>query len=239
MHRGVYINNHDIGEFGAKLQMDYAITGCDVTNATNQGPNRSSVLLLRQSFAPLHITLPLDFYGSGKQQTMARLSAFSALLTGKFEVDLGDGYQYTCILDEIGPTAWICDDICSVDVALSGLRHTAPMTIIGTSPLTLYNPGTWPQTACKITIGSMIGETQKVKIAHSNDDISYTFDSPIAGRLVLDGINMENRLWGKPIKAGTMEWVDYPWLAPGENTISAGELSKTGTIRVDFTPTYL
>ena len=26
MHRGIYINQHDIREYGAKLQMDYAIS---------------------------------------------------------------------------------------------------------------------------------------------------------------------------------------------------------------------
>ena len=69
MYRGIYIGGHDIREYGAKLQTDYAVSGYDVTNTVNQGFNPSNVLLLRQSFAPLHISLPLDFYGNDKTVT--------------------------------------------------------------------------------------------------------------------------------------------------------------------------
>ena len=247
MYRGVYINNHDIREYGTKLQTDYAISGYDVTNATNQGPNRSSVLLLRQSFTPLHITLPLDFYGVDKRQTTERLAAFSALLTGKFEVDLGDGYQYTCILDEIGPTAWVNDEICSVDVSMSGFRHTDPLTVTGTNQVTVYNPGTWPETGCKITISNIvpnivIGRPIIVKIQRIvGDALLYTLETTAGttGTMVLDGIGMQNKLPGKPTATDIMQWLDYPSLAPDENTITVSGPAKDVTVTVEFTPMYL
>ena len=52
MYRGIYIGGHDIREYGAKLQTDYAISGYDVTNTVNQGFNRSNVLLLPASHLP-------------------------------------------------------------------------------------------------------------------------------------------------------------------------------------------
>lgn len=240
----IYINNHDIREYGAKLQTNYAISGYDVTNATNQGPNRSSVLLLRQSFAPLHITLPLDFYGADKRQTMERLAAFSALLTGKFEVDLGDGYQYTCILDEIGPTAWISDEICSVDVSMSGFRHTDPLTVTGTNQVTVYNPGTWPETWCKITISDIIpqsGVPVTVRVQSADDTLSYTLSTTgaTAGTMILDGINMQNKLPGGVSSSGLLQWSEYPRLAPGANTVTVTGPLRDVYITVEFTPTYL
>ena len=42
MYRGIYIGGHDIREYGAKLQTDYAVSGYDVTNTVNQGFNRSN-----------------------------------------------------------------------------------------------------------------------------------------------------------------------------------------------------
>ena len=244
MYRGVYINNHDIREYGAKLQTDYAISGYDVANATNQGPNRSSVLLLRQSFAPLHITLPLDFYGDSKAETMTQLSAFSALLTGKFEVDLGDGYQYTCILDELGPTAWINDEICSVDVSMSGFRHTDPLTVTGTNQVTVYNPGTWLESGCKITIGIIIpdsGTPVVVKVQRADKALLYTLKTTgrTTGTLVLDGVGMQNKLPGNQTDADVMQWKDYPSLAPGENTITVSGPLKDVTVTVEFIPMYL
>ena len=251
MYRGIYIGGHDIREYGARLQTDYSITGYEITNTTSQGPNRSNVLLLRQSFAPLHITLPLDFYGGSKAETMARLSAFSAVLAGTVEVDLGDGYQYTCILDEIGETSWINDEICSVDVTLSGYRHTEPMHIESNGfYAAFYNPGTWPCNACKITIYNIRprgdGETLKIDLRQgsdiNNDYLLYKVDQSLltgslTDELVLDGITMHNSYMGAPIPAGNMQWTDYPFIMPDRNFVVVSGVINC-KVKIDFTPVY-
>lgn len=250
MYRGIYIGGHDLRDYGAKLQTDYAISGYDVTNTVNQGFNRSNVLLLRQSFAPLHISLPLDFYGKDKTETMAQLAAFAASLTGTFEVDLGDGYQYTCILEELGATAWISDEVCSVDVSMSGFRHTDPLHIESTGwTLRLANPSTWERVACKITIHDIQlrsgGGTVYVSLFqgdNSNDFLQYKIDpsmldGALSDTLVLDGLTMHNTYKGGPIPAGKMAWTDYPYLLPGRCMIVVRNANCK--IDVDFTPTYL
>ena len=45
----IYINNHDLSEFCAKLATDYSISGYELTNTYHQGPDRSSFALLRQT----------------------------------------------------------------------------------------------------------------------------------------------------------------------------------------------
>ena len=247
MHRGIYINQHDIREYGAKLQMDYAISGGEIENMTNRGAGRSSTLLLRQSREPLEITLPLDIYGKDKRETMDHLTGIMALLTGTFEVDLSDGYAYTCTCKEIGATAWVNDEICSVDITLSGFKHGEPMRVSGTAPLRVYNPGTWPKTDCKLTIRALsipAGTLAIIRLFHATELITEWTLTPLigyitGGDLVLDGQGMQNLYNGGNLRAGTMRWTDYPYLTPGENVldIECGTASVAAT--VEFTPTFL
>lgn len=247
MHRGIYINQHDIREYGAKLQMDYAISGGEIENITNRGAGRSSTLLLRQSREPLEITLPLDIYGKDKRETMDHLTGIMALLTGTCEVDLSDGYAYTCTCKEIGATAWINDEICSVDITLSGFKHGVPMQVSGTAPLRVHNPGTWPKTDCKLTIRALsIQPGIPAVIALSNASGTYlkwtlnaSDGSYTGGDLVLDGQEMRNHYNGGNLRAGTMRWTDYPYLLPGDNTLSVTSGTASVSVVVEFTPAFL
>ena len=247
MHRGIYIGGHDIQEFGAKLQTDYAIGGGEIENITNRGEGRSSTLLLRQNREPLTITLPLDIYGGDKRETMDHLTGIMELLTDSFEVDLSDGYAYTCTLSEVGETAWISDEICSVDISMSGFKHRDPLRVSGVTPLRLYNSGTWPRTDCKLTIRALsVVTSTPVVITLSNASgvyLKWTLDTSsgafTGGDLVLDGQLMRNLYNGGNILAGTMAWTDYPYLLPGESTLNVTGGASALPAVVEFTPTFL
>ena len=90
MHRGIYIGGHDIQEFGAKLQTDYAIGGGEIENITNRGEGRSSTLLLRQNREPLTI-----------RWSFQRRDDRAAVLGIEFPPDLAEA----CLLEQDGRDA--------------------------------------------------------------------------------------------------------------------------------------
>lgn len=245
--RQIYINDRSLNEFGAKLATDYGITGYEITNAYHQGPDRSNLLLLRQTRAPLTITLPLDFYGADKVETMSNISAFTAQCRGLVEIDLSDGFSYTCLLDEIGGTSWLNDEICSVDVSFLGIRHGESLHFAGSTPLTILRTDTWPLNDCKITIKQLaVTSNTPVVITLSNEagiyldwriDVSSGIFS--GGDLVLDGIEKRNLYNGGNIPPGTMTWTDYPYLCPGRNTLQVSGGVTSAQLELDYTQTYL
>ena len=244
----VYINGHDLSEFQAKLERDYAMGGCQVENSLNQGPSRSTLLLLRQNFAPLTIRLPLNFYAKTKACTMAHMAAFNALCQGPVELDLSDGFVYHCVLTEIGETAWLGDTFCAADYTFSGIRHKQTATVESAAPIHLVNDGTFPKSDCVITVKNLQC-TASVPVIISLSDGETTFLTwkidtsgglyQAGGDLVLDGVHKQNRYNGGNIPTGTMAWTDYPYLKPGTNTLSIGGGLTQANMQVQYAPAYL
>lgn len=244
----IYINGHDLSEFRAKLESDYAISGCEIENYLNQGPSRSSRLLLRQNIGALTIRLPLNFYAGSKQDTMAHLSAFNALCRGTVEIDLSDGFSYTCCLMEIGQTAWLGDCFCAVDYTFSGIRHKAQVVLDGPAPLGFENGATFPRCDCVITLKRFQCTTAAPVILSLSDGsgtfLTWKIDTSGGlynggGDLVLDGIKKQNLYRGGNIPIGTMDYTDFPYLVPGKNTVRVSGGLTMANLRVSFIPAYL
>lgn len=244
MQHGIYINNHSLCEFGAKLQTDYHITGSDITNTTNLGPDRSSILLLRQSRGPLTITLPIDFYGTSKRRVMQNMTALAQQMQGVFEVDLSDGFVYSCMLAEVGETAWSCDELCSVDFVMKGFRYGEAVNVSGKSPLIVHDFGTWPKSDCCITLTRFTASAPvTITLRNEAGNKQQWFITPengiyTGGSLVLDGIKKRNLYNSGGIPLGTMRWTDYPYIEPGINylTVAGGTYSSAAVV---FSPAFL
>lgn len=244
----IFINGHDLSEFQAKLESDYAISGCEIENHLNQGPSRSSVLLLRQNIGTLSIRLPLNFYAESKAETMAHMARLNALCQGTVELNLSDGFSYTCVLAEIGETAWLGDCFCAVDYTFSGIRHGAPVTLEGDAPMRLENAATFPKCDCVITVKNfkLISSTPVVLSISDGETafLSWKIDTSgglyhAGGALILDGMEKRNRYRGGNIPTGTMSFTDYPYLKPGKNTISIGGGLTSAELRLDYVPAYV
>lgn len=241
----IYINNHDLSEFCAKLATDYSISGYELTNTYHQGPDRSSFALLRQTHGLLSIVLPLDFYGRSKPDTMEKMAEFAAECSGQVEIDLSDGFAYTCVLSEIGDTAWSNDELCSVDYSFVGIKHKPPVQFTGGSPITIYNAATWPQNDCRITVKNFaVTSDTPVVVALSSGGTTYltwNIDTSgglyTGGDLILDGIQKRNLYHSGNIPTNTMTWTDYPYLQPGENTISVS--LSSADLELYYVPAYL
>lgn len=244
----IYISGHDLSEFRAKLESDYTIAGGEIENHISRAPSRSSLLLLKQDVGPLTIRLPLNFYAGSKRETMAHMTRFSALCQGPVELDLSDGFSYTCLLTEIGETAWLGDCFCAVDYTFSGIRHGQPITLEGLAPLRLENDATLQKTDCVITVQGLKC-TASAPVVLTISDGSQTFltwklDTESGkyaggGDLVLDGVNKRNLYRNGNIPTGTMSFTDYPYLRPGQNTIGISGGLTTARLRVSYAPAYV
>lgn len=244
----IYIGGRDLSEFQAKLETDYAISGCALENAYNQGALRSGFLLLRQAPGLLSITLPINIYGADKQETMDHLADLDAACAGVVELDLSDGFFYTCMLEEVGGTTWLSDEWCTADYRFLGIRHKDPVTVSSPAPVHLLNPGTWPQNDCTITVKNFKAKTSvPVVITLTNGEktvLTWKIDTSgglyqAGGDLVLDGVRKRNQYNGGNIPTGTMTWTDYPYLSPGKNTVGISGGLTQAEIVVDYTPAYL
>lgn len=237
-----------MSEFQAKLESDYAISGCQIENHTNRGPSRSGAVLLRQNIGPLTIRLPLNFYAGNKVETMACMAQFNTLCQGQVELNLSDGFSYDCVLTEIGETAWLGDCFCAADYTFTGIRHGQPVTLEGNAPMHLLNEATFPKTDCVITVTDLQLQSGTPVVLSISDgkttflrwkiDTSGGLYLP-GGDLVLDGLQKQNRYRGGNIPTGTMTFTDYPYLKPGENTISVSGGLTSAQLRLYYTPAYV
>lgn len=223
-----YINGAPLSSFSAILQ-DFSVGAVEVTSSRWQGVNRTNFTLLKQQFGLRPITLSVGVFGQSYADAAIMLSKLNLALWGKVDVTLPDGFSYFCVLDgggdapeRVGPGTGETGLIASF--SLTGYRHGPLLTTTGP---TIYCPSTTPQTDCilSVTVGAA---------ADSYALGGATFPNVTQGeQLVFDGINKRILRNGAPGAAG-VDWINFPYLAPGENTVTAAD-----PVTVQFYPCYL
>lgn len=223
-----YINGTPLSSFSAVLQ-DFSVSAVQVTSSQWQGVNRTNFTLLKQQFGLRSITLSVGVFGQSFADAAIMLSKLNLALWGKADITLPDGFSYFCVLDgsgdapeRVGPGTGETGLIASF--SLTGYRHGP---IITTTGPTVYCPSTTPQTDCilSVTVGAA---------ADSYTLGGATFPNVTQGeQLVFDGINKRILRNGAPVAAG-VEWINFPYLTPGENAVSAAD-----PVTVQFYPCYM
>lgn len=237
----VTVGGVDLSVYNAKLSTNYTVSGCELDVDVFQGRNRSSLLPLAQNFKPLKIVLPIDFWGRTKVVTVASISSFNKAVSGKFELDLGDGFKYTCICTEFGTPEWITDQLCTTNYTFLGMRHTAKVTISESTTIgaSVECASTFPKTDCIITLPfKQMGGATSIQVRLGEN--TWGISGEMTADIVLDGVNKIYTMGGKNITANVL-WTDFPYLVPGSNAISLGinGVSVTKGMRVEYYPTYL
>ncbi len=240
---GITVNGHDLSEFSAKLLSDYYLGACELSSDVFQGTSRSTMLLLSQTYGTMEVVLPLEFWGSSRGNTVECWSRFCRAVSGKVELDLGDGFVYACCATNLGQPQWICDGWMSVDVTFRGLRQKPQVTISATSTIgaSIQCASTFPRTDCIITIPQAVlgGATQAAVVLGKNKWLlNMTFSNQ--AELVLDGVNKVFLLNGENVTA-QMDWEDFPYLVPGANPIGVyiNTIGVTRGIELTYRPTFL
>ena len=249
----VTVNGRDLSEFSAKLNSDYEISGPEISADTWQGRNRSTLLLLGQTYGLLRIRLPIDFWGSSKTDAMEKIADFNGTTKGLIELDLHDGFVYKCVLTEIGAPEWINDELCTADYEFVGTRTKNPVTVSGKTPLTIINPSTVEKTDCRITIeaafpaslnfvsiwlttGNLLNGTY---LAFTIDVSGGEYEND--GVFIIDGFNKTITYNGGALPT-KIDWEDYPYLVPGNNLILVAATRNAGdglAASVEYVPTFI
>lgn len=223
-----YINGAPLSSFNALLQ-DFSVGAVEVTSSWWQGVNRTNFTLLKQQFGLRSISLSVAVFGDTYKDAAAMLSRMTGALWGVVDLTLPDGYSYFCTLDgagdapeRVGPGTQQTGLLNTF--TLTGYRHDPMLTTAGP---TVYCPSTTPQTDCilSVTVGAA---------ADSYTLGGATFPNVTQGeQLVFDGINKRILRNGAPGAAG-VEWINFPYLTPGENAVSAAD-----PVTVQFYPCYM
>ena len=200
------INRIPIIKYGAKLRADYSISSSSITTSYIKPRTGSTFHLISNTIGLKTITLPFDIYG-------------------KVELVLPDRFQYTSILQAVAVPTPITDRILSCSYTFLGIQHENLVTVKSTGKV--FVVGTLPQMDCilSVTVGA---DAEEYSFA------GVTFVNVSKGdKLTLDGMTKRVLVNGAP-GAQKCDLVEFPYLTPGENTISCPD-----TVTVQYYPSYL
>ena len=242
----VLIAGHALWEFGARMVAFPTFT-TDVDSVVFQGLERSSIQQLHLRQAGQHMDCEIDYFGTLEERTKRRGALEAILLTAKapVEIDIGDGYFYRAVLERQGRVACNNDVFTEVEYRFRVTRHTAELvTSIQFPNVWVYCNSTVPLTDCRIYIPAALVSNSSNLLVELGD-MSWTFDMPLNGDIILDGINKIFTMGGQNItNANGFVWTDFPALKPGKNAAAAsidglpiGD--PANQVRLRYLPTYL
>lgn len=232
-----------LSEFDAKMQSYPKIESCETDVEIFQGVNRSSMQLLKNRRGSREMTCRIDFFGRDSFARTLHQSEFEALFlsSAPVEIDIGDGYFYRAVLVNTGAPQTQSEYITTLEYTFRVTRHTAEVTAsVIADDATIFCASNVPKTDCvvRLLFVQMGGATD---IILSLNGLQWSFGPEMTGDLVFDGVNKIFTMGGKNV-TNQVGWTDFPYLTPGENTLSLSVQGVGIDIRhaeISYTPTYL
>lgn len=219
----MWINDKSLCEYGGFLTTGYKVSGCELDVTVLQGRNRTSLGLLHASPGLKKLTVPIVFRGRSSEDVSCKKSMFEQLIFGKNELIMEDGLLYTAVLSSIGNAEFIGTKAIKTEYVFTAVRHGNYVKKNGN---TVYCDSTLPYTDCILTV-TVSKDSTNYKVG------SVTFENVTAGEvLTVDGINGRILVNGTPA-AERADWIEFPKLVPGENTIQCDD-----ELTVEFYPAY-
>ncbi len=246
----VTVAGRDLAEFGAKMQSWPEISACEVDTGIFQGVGRNTMHLLQQRRGVRRFTCRIDFWGQSPREWAENISAFSALLSdGPVEIDIGDGYLYQSILLAESAPIVSGEVVATMEYQFQAVRHWEARTFkffTSTDGDTIIDcQSNIRKTDCTIKLSADSGLAQASGLRLILNGISWSYLGVIGGTTILDGIHKTYTMAMKPISTELI-WTDFPYLIPGENTISiwnetaSGEGGRIYTdVEITYVPTFL
>lgn len=228
----VMINGEPLTVYGGRALLDYSIGATPMDSAIFQGVNRTNWNLLKSFFGLRSIKLSIVFSAHDLHTAKVNRSRFNAAVREKFELYIpDDGFYYTVYCKDFGTEELVGEGDREAQIKstyeLEGIRHDLLQSVLVPVGQTLWCDGTMPYTDAKLTV--TVGTS-----AASYQLGGATFKTVTAGDvLVFDGINGAITKNGENY-AGSVEWVHFPALTPGANTITALD-----PVTVEFAPAYI
>lgn len=221
----IWINGKDVREHHALVE-SFTIGGSPVKNQIFQGRNRTSWSELSYSIGMKQISFSLFFSGPDKRAITLDKSNVDALLIGKVELHMPDGFWYTCSVKSLGDLKILGVEgnrvIGKCTYKLEGIQHDELQTVTGN---TVYALGTMPRMdailSCRTTAARATLQVGPV-VFH---------DVPAGSAVVANGMTGELTVDGVQVKA---TFTKLPYLVPGGQSIPCPE-----TLTVEYYPCYV
>lgn len=220
-----FINNKDIMDFDAVVE-SFKISGSAVSNSFYQGKNRTTFHELSYAVGMKVITLSLFFSAPTRRRLTLNKSAVDALMVGKIELHMPDGFYYDAVLTSAGELQMLGVEqnqlIALCTYTFQGIQRDGLKTVTGN---TLLAEGTAPHMDCRLTCTATANRAT-LQVG------TVTFSGIQNGDVVVaDGINGVLTVNGNPVVAS---FTKLPYLVPGEQTITCPE-----TLTIEYYPTYI
>lgn len=217
----MYVNGLPLNHYDAELQSGYSVQGASLEtaySALGQFP-----ILLKQKVSLKKISVVISFFGNDPMDVYKKYSIFCSALLGKIELFLPDEFMYTSVLTDIADEQYVTEGVMEARFTFVGTKHGQLQTVTGNQ---VFCDSTLPKTDCILTA--------TVGASGSNYKLgSVTFLSVTAGEvLCVDGITKRIIVNGVPA-AQRAEWLEFPYLKPGLNTIDCKD-----PVTVEFYPAY-
>lgn len=225
----MYINGRNVADYGVLVQ-SFKVGPTEVVNSLYQGFNRTNFNVLSTQLNMRTITVTL-FYKAPTRRELSLIKAkIDAMLLGKTEIWLPDGFFYTAALTSSGDEQIIGveydEQIATCTYTLQGIRHDPLKTVQVASGDPVYCMSTIPRTDCRLTCTA---SQARASLQMGPVTITNVAKNDV---LVADGIT-GRILQNGALCAGNMSFLHFPYLVPGENTITCPE-----TLTVEYYPTY-
>lgn len=245
---GVTVAGNLLSSYGAYMQANPVISHIrDVE--TFQGRQRSTMLPVKNLITGMQLKAKIDFIGSASARAMNR-SNFEALFRSQTDpvvIDILDGFFYRAVLLSTTDCGTMYDMINTVQYVWQVTRHKDPVTINFRGSSTVNCSSNVDKTDCILTIDGA-GAANAEVVININYSLDYHIGYYISNSLttgddvILDGIN-KRFLIGTRNVASLIEWRDFPFLVPGNNSIVIyiGASTAPSNLQCSFTytPTFL
>ena len=225
----MFIGDTDIADYGALVE-NFKVGAVEVENSIYQGVNRTNFNALKTVRKMRPIAVNIFYQAETRRELSIIKSTLDALMDGKVELFLPDGFFYSSYLLSAGEEQILGVEnnkviaICAY--TFNGIRHDALETIEVESGETMTCKSTVPYTDCRLTCTASqaypVLNVDGVTITNVAANDVITVDG-ILGRILQNGAPC----------AGNMNFRHFPSLVPGVNTITCPE-----TLTVEYYPTY-
>lgn len=219
----MYLNNINLEHYNGNLQMSYKYTPPAPVNEYYQGYRSSNFNLLFTNYGLGELSLPIVFIGDSRRHVTEYKSMFERDAFGQVEIDMEDGYEYSCFLDSIGDMQYQGEQIIECEYKFKCIRHWPLEISQGNS---VFCKSTLPNTNCILSA--------TVSTAGSNYQVGpVTFDNVTAGQqITVDGITKRILINGVS-NAASAHWMNFPSLVPGENAFACDD-----TLTIQYYPSF-
>lgn len=226
------VNGKPLATYGGASLLEYSIGETPVSPEMYQGVNRTTWHFLKNIFGLREIALTVIFEANDLRTAKLNRSALNGVLFDPADIFIpDDGFHYYVACKSTGAEELIGIGGKSAQIKstyrFTGVRRDDLKTVTLPAGATIYCLSTMPFTDCRL----------RVKVGQSA--ASYTLGGAVFGPVSANDVLVFDGISGKITKndvncAESTEWVDFPTLIPGANTITALD-----TITVEYYPTYI